>query len=482
MLRREAEAGGTQFALVTEQPAQRDTANEASIQTFRSIASAEGARWSAPRRLRVLPPAPQAGDAVGSPPAEPGLFNRRSPSGFRAPAFLRSFVRLSNPWFSTIGLAAVVVALMALLVISLAVLVPSATVTVVPASEPIQVTIELQAIRDAGVDRATGTLPARGLSVQVTGEGRLASTGRRQEPSGRARGTVVLQNRGARELAVPAGTIVATGTGDNVRFGTTAPGKVPANGSAAVPIEALLPGPTGLVKAGTINRVEGALATLLMAGNDAATAGGTTKEVAVVLEEDKDRLEAQLIEELKRRAMDRLSEKLEPGQFVPPESVAFTAMSPTFSPFVGDASPELHLSMTVQAVGMAVNTQAGNETALARLREAMPPGSRLVADSVRYIPGSVRMENQDTIGFSMTAIGTLLRPVDAAEVRQAVAGLTPARASAALSSRMTLAAPPRIKLGPDWLPLVEPTNVSGLKWRVRVVTDWNAAAAAAGYR
>jgi hypothetical protein len=212
--------------------------------------------------------------------------------------------------------------------------------------------------------------------------------------------------------------------------------------------------------------------------NDKATSGGNVAKVGVVTEEDKTQLQALLFERLKQAALERLNERLEANSFVPPESVTYLALSPAFTPFVGDVSPDLTLNMSVQAVGLAVDTQAGNRMTLERLQAAMPPGTRLISDTLRFIPGSVMVENPQSVAFTITAEGTLLRGVDTGSARAAVLGLSPEEAAAVLAERFPLAGPPGISLGPDWLPYIVPINLPVLPWRIRVNVDWDGAAAA----
>ena len=475
ILRREAASRGVGLALLTSNVRLRQEAARVGISTFRSRWWAERAPW---HRLRPEPRnrARPTGAAQAVAPHAAGLYSPRSPTSFRPVPFLRSFVRQHSPWWGTLGLTLVLLAIFAGLVGALMVLIPAATVTVTPAAEPIQVTVALRAIQDAQADAEAGIVPARALSAQVTGEARIPTTGRRFEPLARARGQVVFVNRTSRPITVPAGTIVATATGNNVRFATIQELPLAPNGRATVPIEAVLPGPGSNVRAGTITQVEGPLALSLLVANETPATGGNVASVGVVTEEDKAQLQTLLFDELKQKAFARLNERLEAGNFIPPESVSYLALSPTFTPFVGDVSPDLFLNMSVQAVGLAVDTQAGNQVALARLQAAMPPGTRLISDTVRYIPGAVVVENPQTVRFSITAEGTLLRGVDTDGVRTAVLGLTPEKATAVLAERFALAGPPRVALGPDWLPYIVPTNLPVLPWRIRVNVDWDGAA------
>jgi hypothetical protein len=484
VLRREAVACGVgQVALVTSDVKLRALAAREGISTFRRQAHAERARWHTfGRRDRVGRQFRATGPAGVAAPYGAGLFSKRSPTGFRPAAFLRSFARGASSWWGALGMILVLIALLGGLLVAFATVIPTAIITLTPSSERIQVTVPLRAVQDAVPDAEAGIVPARALSSQVSGKARIPTTGRRLEPEAKARGDVVLINRTAVPVTVPSGTVVTTATGNNVRFATTADAPLAPNGRATVPVEAVLPGPTGNVRAGTITRLEGPQALTILVANEAAMSGGTTAQMGVVTEEDKAQLQALLFDELKQQAYEQMNQGLGTGSFVPAETVSYLPLSPTFTPFVGEVSPDLFLDMSVQAVGLLVDSNAGATVALARLQEAMPPGTRLISDTLRFIPGSVRVVDPRTVEFSITAEGTLLRGIDAQSVRTSVLGMTPERAAAVLGERFDLADPPQIRLGPDWLPYIVPTNVPVLSWRIRVDVDWDTAAQLAAKR
>jgi len=475
VLRRDAVAAQVDVALVTTDPTLRGLAGREGISTCRSQRRGERARW---RRLRAdrSPKLRGVGPAETAAPPAAGLFAKRSPSGFRPVAFVRAYVRRSNPWWAVLGLTLMLMLIFGGLLYALTAVLPSAEITLAPASEALQVNIPLTAVQDARLDAAAGIVPAQALSVQVSGEARTPTTGRSDEPVGRATGRVVFVNRTGREITVPAGTVLSTATGNNVQFATTAETALPPNGRAAAAVQALEPGPAGNARAGTVTRVEGPLGLSLLVANEANFSGGTTAKQGVVTEEDKVRLQAQLLEELKRQALERLDERTQGSLFIPRESVNFLTLSPTFTPFVGEVSPDLYLSMSVQAVGLAADTEAGKQVALTRLQEAMPPGTRLISDTVRFTPGSVQLEDPKTLAFSLTGEGTLLREIDEGAVRSAVLGRSPDEAERILAQRFALARPPHIELGPSWLPYIVPIKMPVLPWRIRVKVDWDAGA------
>ncbi len=409
-------------------------------------------------------------------PPGPGVFQKPSPSGFRPFAIVRSFVRQPSPWWQTLGLVLASAALLGGLLYALMVVIPSAEIVVTPDSEPVQAEVQLKGVPNARTDLEAGVVPAQTMSVQVSGEARTKTTGKRSEPAGKARGRVVFINMTNRSINVPQGSVVSTATGDNAQFGTLAPTELGPNGRAAAQVEALLPGPGGNARAGTVTRVEGPLSLSVAVSNDAGFGGGSMAPQPVVTEDDKTRLQAQLFEELKKQAYDKLVERGARGTFISPESISFVPLSPSFTPFVGEVSEDLFLSMSVQAVGLAVDQADANKAALAKLQAAMPPGTRLISDTIRFIPGGVSASRDGGVNFSVTAEGTVLRSIDTAAVRDAVMGKSRAAAADVLQQRLVLARSPEISLGPDWLPYVIPVDLPALPWRIRVVVDWDEAA------
>lgn len=475
VIRREAAALGVAAAVVTDHPATRMALEGEGISTFRDADRAERGRWhriSMPGKWRRKPP--PEGEVV--PPHEAGPYQKANPSGFQPVPFRRSFVRRPSQWWTTLILILALGALLGGMIYALSIIIPAAEIVVTPASEPLQATARLSAVPDARVDLNAGIVPAQTVSVQVSGEARTKTTGRRPEPATKSRGRVTFINMTSRQINIPAGTVVSTATGNNVQYATTDTVALAPNGRSVATVEALLAGPDGNARAGTVTRVEGPLSLSIAVSNDAGFAGGTTAPQPVVLEEDKTRLQTQLFEELKKQAFEKLLERQSGSAFISPESVTYIALSPTFTPFVGEVSEELFLSMSVQAVGLAVEQTEANKAALAQLQQAMPPGTRMISDTVRFIPGAVVTQDDGSVSFTMTAEGELLRAVDSAAMRRAVLGLSEEAASDLLQERFALARPPEITRGPQWLPYIIPVNLPSLPWRIRIEVDWDEAA------
>mgnify|MGYP000897896652 CR=1 FL=1 len=368
VIRREAATRGVGVALVTEHPGTRMAAAREGVSTFRDAARAESARW---RRL-TFPRSPRRSSPSGAEviaPLPPGLFQKASPSGFRPLSFVRSFARRRSPWWGSLLLVVALCLLMGGLLFALSIVVPDAAITMTPGAEPIEATVRLRAVSGAVADLDEGVVPAQTVSTQVSGEARTQTTGRRSEPATKAGGRVVFINMTSRQITIPQGTIVSTATGNNVQYLTVGPVDLAPGARASAAVQALLPGPNGNARAGTVTRVEGPLSLSIAVSNEAGFAGGTTAPQPVVTEEDKTRLQAQLLEELKNQALEKLLERDAKGSFISPDSISVLPLSPAFTPFVGEVSDELFLSMSVQAVGLAVDQAEANAAALAVLAD-----------------------------------------------------------------------------------------------------------------
>ena len=104
---------------------------------------------------------------------------------------------------------------------------------------------------------------------------------------------------------------------------------------------------------------------------------------------------------------------------------------------------------------------------LQSLQEQMPQNARLVADSVavQREPGSDFQAS--SVSFTMTVSADYTTPIDADEVRDAVAGLTPEEASALIKNRWLLNGEPDIYLDPAWKGTLP--NIGG---RIQVRVDY----------
>ncbi|MCS6843454.1 MAG: baseplate J/gp47 family protein [Caldilineales bacterium] len=454
--RRQADLQGLPVAVVTKHSLLRALASEAGLPVFSTVEGAQSARtWRAPAPAGDgRPPAPRRD------PHEPVDQQRR---GWLTARFRRVRIEEGLPppipgWLEAVGLAGLLVGLVAALIGLVAFVVPVATVRLVPALEPVTATVTVTARPDVTAPRAADrVVPARRIGERVEAVDTIETTGTRSAPDQPARGSVVFINRGPTPQEIPAGTVVSTSTGANVRFQTTEPAQLPpgVGARATVPIEALEPGPVGNVRAFTINTIEGPLALAANVINPAPTSGGSVKPVAVVTQADKDRLRSRLEPQLKQRAFSALGELLNEGEFVPPETVGTLVVSETYDRFNDEQAEQLTLGLRLLATALAVDGAAADQMALQELANSLPRRTRLLVDTVTYTRGPAQVttleDGTPVITFDVTASGQAVLDIDPAAVRALIRGLPPAEAVQKLQSEWWLQQPPELVLGPDWV-------------------------------
>jgi hypothetical protein len=476
VLRRQAEAQGLPVAIVTRQGRVRDLATGAGLAVFGTVEGAlDSPTWRA-AALEYQPPPPRRDPHVKL------SAQRRSflPARFRRVALAEGDPRPLPGWLETILLAM----LLGLAVIAVsgavAFIVPVATVTLVPAQEPVTTTVSVLALPNVdAVDVERRIIPARRIGQRVEGDDSMEATGTQSAADQPAQGSVVFTNRGPSPQPVPAGTIVATSTGSNVRFQTLAPAELPGGIGArvTVPIEALEPGPAGNVRAFSINTVEGPLAPLVNVINPAGTGGGNVKPVAVVTQGDKDRLRSRLEQQVKQKAYAALGELLEQGEFVPPETVGTLVVDETYDRFTDEAANQVNLRLRLLATALAVDGEAADALALQALSDDLPRRGRLLADSVSYTRGPATVsqlaDGTPVIQFDVTASGQAVLDIDPAAVRATIRGLPPAEAIGKLQGEWRLQGPPELTLGPEWvLPILRRLDFEWLPLPVADRVPW----------
>jgi hypothetical protein len=474
LLQRQAQIQHRHLALITRQESTRKLAQSLGIPVFMEAADAQRRKWQMYPDLPLVNPLQPAAGLPEPPPWRRAEIVARSarPSHYQTRQHrIRAEEAARRPlpfWLRFAGYAAMGTLVVFVLGFFVLNVLPAATVTLVPGRASMTVSVPL--IADGTVDASdpnTNILPARFIETNIEATGSIATTGSEQKASDRAAGQVDFNNLGSAPVNIPVGTIVSTSTGTPVNFRTTASavldGKVGAR--VAVPVEAEQPGIEGNVRANTINTVNGALRFRVRVINTSGTYGGGAQLVRVVTQTDRDNLLAQVQADAEARAYEQLQKELQPGEWLPPESIQTFVTSSVFDKFNDDEGDTLSLNLRILAQGTTLNQEQTNEAMLAALRSSVPSGGRLIANSVatRREPGAVALGRQ--VQFTMTAEAQYVVPIDPSEVTSAIAGLTPAQAISTLTAQWPLARPPEIYRDPEWRATL-PTFPSRIQVRI----------------
>jgi hypothetical protein len=373
-------------------------------------------------------------------------------------------IRLRRPRHLTLRAFALAVlataVLLAAIAATLAVVLPSAEITLLPVTRQTAVNFAATASPfRREIDYSKALLPARVVQVLFEESVQMPTTGRADVPDGYASGQIVFANRSDRQVVVPKGTFVRTGSGETARFYTVEEAVVPGqyNATERVPILAADAGPTSNVRALTINVIEGELSTMLEAINDAPTSGGTMRQLPVVTPADQNALLDRARQELGELAMAQLAAELEEGELISPNTFDSQIMSYKFDQVQGERSDVASLSIKLVAKATAIQSKDMDLLATRFIESQAGDDLGLVPGTLQVTRASEQAGEGGEVIFQVTASGRVATEIDPELIRGELRGLLIPAAAAWLSTEYELAAPPTITiLPPQWerLPLL----------------------------
>ncbi|HUZ77204.1 MAG TPA: baseplate J/gp47 family protein [Chloroflexota bacterium] len=391
-----------------------------------------------------------------------------SPSN-RVAAALRSMPL--DSWFSRVFGGILLLVLLAVLYLVL----PAATITVAPASRPFPLDVPLVAdAQQQEVDAAAGRIPARVLSLDVSGQQTVQATGQRSAPDQTASGSVTLTNTAATTVTIPKGTLVVAGA---EQFQTMVEAVVPGAahvgsntlpGTSTLPVQAMQPGTEGNVPAGAVNAIAGSLAGSLGVVNTQPISGGTDKQVGMLSQQDQTQAKEALRQQLTQQGLQQIRSQLARNlTFLPDPSVqtdtAIEQLSFDQTPEQVTNATVLHMKVLVRGltfVGDDVN--AAVNQAVASAVQHSGRGIALTRAPVTIDPPVVQSDDGSTIKLSVHASAQVSSPIDATKLSNAVRGMTVSQASTYLRN-VPGVGNAQVKLWPLWV-----SHVSRFAWRIQV--------------
>lgn len=459
LLQRQAQIQQNEIAIITREPATRTAAKQVGVPVFSRVEQAAGDHWRMKPLLPLIDPRRPDASLPEPPPWRRQEIVARQTMPTQRQARQRRIqsetaYRKPTPiWMRIAGNLMMGLLIVAALVGFTYYVLPAATITLTPGHLPLQTDLAMTAI--AGLESADvqqAQLPARLVKVELVEQGAVPATGTSQKASGKAVGEVVFSNLSSTPVTIPINTLVSTSSGTPVQFRTLQEVRVEGGVGQRVtaPVEAVEPGINGNVRANTINTVVGALRFRLRVNNTNGTAGGGAELVSVVSQQDREQLVAILQSAAASKAYDALSAQLEPGEWLPPESVQTFIIAQSFDQYNDEEAQQLSGSVRVLAQGLAVNEQEATNIILTKLQEQVPARGRLVLDTVRAQRQPQSESTTSSVTFTMTVAADYTTPIDPDEVRAAVAGLPPDAAAQAIQERWLIEGPPDIYLDPAW--------------------------------
>lgn len=434
LLRREGLHRAMEIAIVSADPTRRGLAQRCGFAAFASVEQATASpAWRPLRKPSVeAPPVRWWEEPVPTRPPTPRRLSPRMESlrrGFRG--------------------TTLIAVLFALLTTGVLV-VPTGKVVLVPQEEHFKTVVPVSVDPDAeAIDFGAMVVPSRKVGVEVEGYLSLPTTGTMDVAMGRAMGIVLFTNLLAQDYTVAAGTVLRTSsTNYPVRFRTTAEVAVPAGGQATVPIEAL-DDAGGNVAAFQVNRVEGAASSAVRVTNPEPTTGAEAEETSAVSQEDYDRLEQELSNQLLGVASADMEGLLEVNESLLHESLRIEAVPKrAFDRFVGEQAQTVGLTLRLLVSGQAVDIDDAEAVAYSQIKQRIPEGFAPVSAAFE-----IGEESEEVIGPGPYALFVSAEAYAAAELDRDLAvelvrGSVLTDASTALLTNLPLGQQPRLSVWP----------------------------------
>ncbi|HEY4667147.1 MAG TPA: baseplate J/gp47 family protein [Anaerolineales bacterium] len=351
------------------------------------------------------------------------------------------------------------------------VLLPRASVTVRPDRRPFHGTVGLWIDPNLQSGSTADRIPGHKLTVSVSGESRIETSGRARLPSVAAAGEVSFRNLTDDPVDIPTGTGVRAGS---IRFVTASQATLDGDRGAevSVPIMAALPGRSGNVAAGTIDAVEGELGFALSVSNPEPTRGGQDVLAGAVSAGDFTTLRSGLEFELLEQAASDLRAQLSPeDEFLPGSERVIRVEVERYDRIAGAAAETLGLELTLEVEGLSFGRAEAEAAVEQQLPRLVPELWQLVPGSlsVRIVPQEVQQSEGAAIFGSFQVRADTARQVPFDQIRRLARGAPSGRVADDLRLEFELAQAPVIRNSPAWLPWLP-----FLELQIEVAWPWEA--------
>jgi hypothetical protein len=454
VVQRFGEANGIDVAIVSAESEVRAAARDVGLLAFRSVDSAQRkTRWHKPHEEE---------DELK--PWSPSKRKRREAE--RAAVERNQAVAQSarrHPAWIALKIGIFVLALLMVAFAALAII-PNAQITLVPQSTRITTAINVIADPEAEeVDPLTGHVPSTEVTTIVRDTITIPTTGKRYIPETRATGRVVFVNQLNTPIRISQGTVVRTSaTGQALRYVLTQDVEVPAGIGAQAEgiVEAVEVGAASNVGANLINEIEGVAALAARVSNPEPIGGGGDKEVRAVDAADRETAREEIRPKLREAALKQLYEKLEPDEFIIPESLSGNILELTFDREVTEQADELTLLMRVEYAAEKVKSEDANSLVFGALNAQTPPGYELLPEGMAFQRGAAfvisdtQVLSQTLYQFPMQGTGFAAADLDVGTAIEKIAGKPLEEAVVLLQDSLPLKKDPEITIFPKWFPML----------------------------
>lgn len=281
------------------------------------------------------------------------------------------------------------------------------------------------------VDEAKEIIPGSIIETTQTGSDKGLASGSKQIGNP-AKGKVVIYNKTNSALSLSQG---ATLSGNSSKFtldtsvqiasqsgGTDASQATEPGTSVSLGVTASNIGPDSNLPPGTLLSVGSYLQSQVAARVlDDGLSGGTSKTVTVVTDDDQQKLQAQVIDNLKHQAANNLQDKVKDKKVIP-EALTVVDAKYSFSKRVGDQATDFNLTATVHFKGTAYS-ETDLRTIVGKLVETnVPDGFSLDLGDSQTRADVEKVEKDGKLLFSAKFRANLLPKLDVNKIKGMIRG------------------------------------------------------------
>ncbi|MDO8618454.1 MAG: hypothetical protein Q7R49_00755 [Candidatus Daviesbacteria bacterium] len=288
------------------------------------------------------------------------------------------------------------------------------------------------------VDEASQKIPGEIVETQISGNGTGSVTGKKQIGNA-SKGTVIIINNTNGGINFPVGTVLTSS--DGLKFTTDNTASVSATladdtdkKTVTVNVTAAKIGPDSNIASGVNLAISGHNSSQAIAKTQGNFSGGTSQDVTVVSSDDQAKLLAQVLSDLRSKAVQDLQTKLDGSKKVLPETLNESVVKKTFSKNVNDQATSFTLNLTVRYKGTAFN-DTDLKTMVAKLVETtVPDGFVLnIADSETQADVS-NIDKDGKVTFTARFKAKLMPKIDTDQIKKQLIGRSPQEAADILKS------------------------------------------------
>jgi len=295
---------------------------------------------------------------------------------------------------------------------------PKATITIFQVPKTISEVSEVTVNPTATVvDVKTLTVPGRKEEKTVSGEKTIAVTGQKDigDPS---RGTVTIYNKTLTGKQLKKGTTLTAGSLSftldsevSIASASESVGSI-TFGKATTAITAVKLGAQSNLPGSTEFAVRDTSTSVMIARNDAALSGGTSKVVTVVSRADYDALVSDLTRDLIAKAKERLID----------ETIKTTVTDKKFDQELDQEAKELHGSITISISGISFRDEDIAFLFTDLIAANVPSGYTLRSSGQRVNATNVKLQKDGSINLTAQYQGQALPVFDLPAIRSKLAG------------------------------------------------------------